>query len=468
MQGNTAEAWPRKSHAWWAVAILTVAFALAYIDRQILSLFVTPIKAHYGISDTAISLLQGLAFGLFYAILGIPLGSLADRNNRRTIVVVGIALWSVMTCLCGLAPSYGYLFLARMGVGVGEATLQPAALSLIADYFPPEQLPRVYSVYQMGAYVGLSLAYMLGGAVVHVVSAAPPIVLPWAGTLAAWQVTFVVVGAPGLIVAALLLTIVEPVRRQGVRDAAVPSSLVPRWIDVLRMLRANWRLYFPLCAAFTLLGLTGYALIAWTPTLFVRKFGWTTSDIGVTYGLILLVFASGSSLVGGVVNSQLFAKGRPDIAFTFAVWGLVILTPLGMVVPLAPTAGLALIALIFATILMTLQTGLAPATLQIATPNRMRAKVIALYALIQTIGGLALGPTCVALLTDFVFRDERALPKSLACLAAVATPFSALAMGYSGRVVRAGAIAENLRSTGNILPVAPATLASSISWTSSD
>jgi MFS family permease len=428
--------WPPAAYAWSVAVMLMIAFTMSYIDRQVLSLLVTPVKASLHISDTEISILQGMAFGLFYASMGIPLGRLADRYNRRNLIAVGITLWCVMTCCCGLASTYWQLLIARIGVGVGEATLSPAAYSLLADYFPPRKLPRVIGVYTMGAYFGIALAYMLGGAIVHLAASGPPVVLPWIGVLAAWQLTFIVIGAPGLLVAALLLAIREPVRRRSAKDSVQSINIMPHWAEVFRYMMDNRRIYLPLFVGFTLITLSGYAMVAWTPTLFVRKFGWKISEIGLTYGLIIFVFASSASAAGGHFAARLFARGRPDGAIRMAFWSYAIFTPLGIWAPLTSTAAQALVILVIATIALTWPAAIVPSTVLALAPNRMRAQVSATYTLIQTIGGLALAPTCVALLTDHVFHNESALPLSLAIVSAVATPLGAAAIWRSQRAVR--------------------------------
>ena len=179
-----------------------------------MGLLVGPIKNSFDISDTQYSLLAGFAFSLFYALMGLPLARIADRGSRRNLIVIGITAWSFMTALCGLAKGYWTLFFARMGVGVGEATLGPAAYSMIADYFPKNILARALSVYMIGVTLGSGFAYMLGGAVVGYVEGMDRIIVPIIGEMEGWQLTFFIVGLPGLFVAALMYyTVREPARR---------------------------------------------------------------------------------------------------------------------------------------------------------------------------------------------------------------------------------------------------------------
>lgn len=198
-------------YAWYIVGVLMLAYLFSYIDRSILSLLVGPIRSDLQLSDTQLSLLHGFAFALFYAILGFPIGRAADRYHRVGIIVTGISFWSIMTAACGLAKSFPQLFLARMGVGIGEAALNPCAYSIITDSFPRRLLARALSTYVMGTYMGFGVAFVIGGLVVEAITQAPVIQLPVLGQIHTWQAAFFYVGLPGLIVALLiLLTVREP------------------------------------------------------------------------------------------------------------------------------------------------------------------------------------------------------------------------------------------------------------------
>lgn len=205
--------YPNPRYAWYVVCVLTVAYLLSFLDRQILALLVGPIRQDLDISDTQVSLLGNLAFGIFYTLLGLPLGRAADRFSRRGIIAAGVATWCLMTAACGLARNFVQLFLARVGVGVGEAALNPAALSMISDYFPRRTRGRALTFYNMGVSLGVGVALIFGGQVIAWVAAAPPVELPGIGVLRAWQTVFILVGLPGLLIALLMLTVREPVRR---------------------------------------------------------------------------------------------------------------------------------------------------------------------------------------------------------------------------------------------------------------
>src|SRR5271169_1284871 len=231
---------PSLRYAWYVVLILMVCYTLSFVDRQILSLLVGPMKRDLAISDTRIGLLQGVAFALFYGLMGLPLGHLADTRNRRNVIIVGVVLWSFLTGACSAAKSFWSLFVARMGVGVGEATLSPSAFSLISDYFPKEKLGVALSVYSMGIFIGSGLALIAGGSVVDAVIRMPVVTLPLLGAVAPWRFTFLIVGAPGLAIALLLYTVREPVRRQLLRASdGTPVRLNVHEVGV--ELRKRWQ-----------------------------------------------------------------------------------------------------------------------------------------------------------------------------------------------------------------------------------
>ena len=267
MQTNSDEvepAYPSPARAWYMVILLTILYMFSFLDRTIIVLLIEPIKADLGLSDTQLSLLYGFAFALFYTLLGIPIARMADRRNRRTIIMWGVAIWSVMTAICGIARNFGQLFIARMGVGVGEAALSPAAYSLISDSFPPNERARAMSVYTMGLYLGVGLALVLGGVVIEWVASIGTVVLPIFGEIRAWQATFMAVGLPGLLLAGLMMTVREPLRRE------LGSSQVGKEVDQVSLREATawfakrWRFYFVFYGAMSCLVLYSYAPVSYT------------------------------------------------------------------------------------------------------------------------------------------------------------------------------------------------------------
>lgn len=411
-------------YAWYVVVVLMFAYTVSFIDRQILSLLVQPIRRDLGISDTQFSLLAGFAFALFYATLGIPIARLADRANRRFLIMIGVVVWSVMTAACGLAKSYWHLFLARMGVGAGEATLSPAAYSMISDYFAPHKLAKAIGVYAMGLYLGAGLALLTGSAVISVVSQAGMIELPVLGAVYPWQMTFFVVALPGLLVLALMATVREPARREHFADGTVRASTSQRvpLAELWGFFKSNKRLIFAHFVGYLCLGMVISAYLVWVPEWLRRTYAIDIATSGLIYGVCLLIFGSLGPYAGGWFAERLARRGRRDAELLASILGAAAMLTFGILTPLAPNALLAVVMLAILSFLLSFPQGLAFAVLQLVAPNRMRAQVTAIKILFSALAGYSLGPTFVALITDYVFGHDQALRYSLAIVSGVLTP----------------------------------------------
>lgn len=429
--------WPNPVYSWYVVAILMLAYTNSFIDRQILNLLIEPIRSDLEVSDTQVSLLAGFAFAIFYTLMGVPIARLADQKNRKVIIVTGVAVWSAMTALCGAARNFWQLFLARVGVGVGEATLSPAAFSIMADYFPKHKLARAFSVYSMGVYLGAGLALIIGGAVISLVKDADAISLPIIGEILPWQITFFYVGLLGLPIVLLLLTVREPVRR-GLKAAGVPqegnASSLPVLLAFLRINKATVILHF---LAFSAIGIGIIGFMTWTPTLFIRTWGWEASTIGFAYGLIMLVLGTAGVYSGGFFADWLEQRGRKDAILRAACYAGIVTVPFAVATPLMPTAELALIGLGITSFLLAFPQGLPAAALQVITPNPLRAQMTALYFLVGNLVALGFGPTLVALITDYGFGDPMKLRYSMAVVSATMIPLGALLAYLSLKPYRA-------------------------------
>lgn len=416
--------WPPGRLAWQAVILLGIANLFSFVDRFMLSLVVGPIKQTFDISDTEVGMLQGLAFGVFYTLLGIPIGRIADKYNRRTIVGWAVALWSLMTALFGLARNYTELFLCRMGVGVGEAALNPCAVSLLSDYFPEEKRATALGVYTMSAFIGGGLAILLGGTLVSYLSSLGALVLPFVGEIEAWQLAFICVGTPGLAVGLLMMTIEEPKRRE--LFGSVPEGKSVPFSVMGKVLRDKRAAFSALIFGFALVGLDGYAKASWMPEFFVRTFGWSMAEIGLNYGLTYLVFAGAGALCGGWASDLLRRRGHMDAPFLAAAIGVAISLPFSVIGPLVNHEFVALAFIAVALFFSTFPYPLAATAVSQLAPNQMRAQVMAFYLLVVNLVGVGLGPTVTALLTDFVFGDESYLRFSLSIVSACTLPLAFL------------------------------------------
>lgn len=412
-------AYPSPNVAWTTVAVLTVAYAIAYVDRTILTLMVGPVRASLGITDFELSLLHGFAFAIFYVLMGLPIAVLADRASRTKIITVGILMWSLMTALCGFARSFFQMFLARVGVGVGEAALVPAAYSIMSDLFPPYKLARPFSIFNFGSFIGSAIALMVGGVLLGVI---PPLDLPVVGHMEPWQVVFVVVGLPGVVVAYFTATMREPTRRDS--TGALATSL--SWADSKRLFAESRETYVLLiggCAVFLMI-LNGVA--AWVPTFLMRTFDWTPAQVGLHYGIIYLVCGGFGMISGGWLAVWMRKRGWRDGNLRVGFISIALLWPLGIVAFLLPTIESTLVALGLLSFLTSVPFGPAAAALQEITPNRMRARMSSVFMFTVNIAGIGAGPAVVAFFTDFVFGSDAKLGWSLSLTAGLVCPVAAL------------------------------------------
>jgi MFS family permease len=412
------------AYSWYVVFVLMVCYTLSFIDRQILSLLVGPIKQDLGISDTRIGLLQGLAFALFYTLLGMPIGRLADAHSRRTIIAVGVFLWSLMTGLCAIARSFWSLFLARLGVGVGEATLSPSAFSIISDYFPKERLATAMSVYSMGIFIGSGLANIVGGGVVDAVRQLPAVTLPVFGSIASWRLTFLIVGVPGLIVALLVYTIREPSRQNLMRASSGEISKLSIG-EVFRQMRLRWQSVIGLSLALGFQSSCNYALLAWAPTFFIRVHGWTPGQTGAALGTIILMMGCLGLYAGGVLSDRWQQQGLREsplkVGYIASV-GAAILPALAMI---APDASMTVALLVPALFFLSLPVGTSYASLQMIFPNQMRGQISAVFLFAINLFGLTLGPLWPGLLNDYVFKNGNMVGYSVALTIGVSSAIAA-------------------------------------------
>jgi MFS family permease len=400
-------------YAWYVVIVLTALYMLSFVDRTILSLLVGSIRRDLGISDTRIGLLQGLSFALFYTIMGLPLGRMADTRNRRNLIAACVIVWSIFTSACSAAKSFWSLFFTRIGVGVGEAGLSPAAYSLISDYFPPERLGVAISVYYMGVFLGSSLALLVGGVVVDTMARIHTVTLPLLGTIASWRVTFLIVGLPGFLCALLVYTIKEPLRLNMLRSAQGGVARLS-FAQSVGQMRLRWQSLGGISIAMVFQSMANYALVSWGPTYFVRVHGWTAGQSGKALAVILLIAGCGGMLAGGRLSDHWQRRGLDEAPMRVMVLGAIgttLLLPVGTLLPDVRWTLAFLFAGVFA---LALPMGISAAALQRIFPNQVRGVVSALYLFILNIGGLSLGPLLPGVFNDYLFHNGRMIGYSLA------------------------------------------------------
>ncbi|MEN3974523.1 MFS transporter [Emcibacter sp. SYSU 3D8] len=416
----------------WVVFILTLASTFSIIDRQILNVMIGPIKRDLDISDSQMGLLMGAAFAVLYNLLSYPAGWMADRYNRRNLMAGGIAAWSLMTVVCGTAHSYVTLFAARMGVGVGEAALAPAAYSTMADYFKAARLPLAIGVVGAAPFLGQGLAGLVGGPLIDYLEARPQMSVPVLGEIYSWQAVFWLVGLPGLVVALLFFTIREP-RRHGKTEAdgkGVPFSVV--W-SFVKSRRAFFVLIF---TGYLALSTQGWSLMLWIYEYFVREHGLTRTQVGVPYGIISIVAGISGSVFAGGFAGYWISKGRKDGTLRLVFIGTCLLGPSAVVLTLLPSAYAAIALLIPVTFLMAMPPGLISSALQQIAPNELRGQMIAFYMIAVNFLSYLVAPQLPPALDLLIYGREDTLGVSISVLAAINYSIAAICIGFGLRYFR--------------------------------
>lgn len=390
-----ARALPASTH--WTLFLLLVVYTMSFTDRQIIGILMQPIKDEFKASDTAMGLLSGLAFALFYTVLGVPFARYADRANRRNFVAWCCGAWSVMTALCGMAVGYWTLALARVGVAVGEAGGTPPSISMVADHYPKAQRGRAMSVYMLGPQLGIIFGLALGG---------------WIAHHHGWRQAFIWMAVPGIVAALLLrFTGVEPPRGQWDGPAAAaPQAAGESFGQVMRDLWRS-RAFMRITVAGLMLGFAGYGIGIWTPSFLVRSHGLSLKDAGVVMGLLGGLAAVVGSLTAGWLSDRL-AERDPRWRLGVPILGCALALPAGLLFYLLPAGGHwnmggtvvphAIVAyLVFG---VTTVWWMAPvyAALADIVPAQRRTTAMAVFNLGLTMIGGGLGPLVIGVLSDLI------------------------------------------------------------------
>lgn len=399
------------TQAWYLVALCTLAFFFSYIDRQIVSLLIEPIKADLKLSDTQFGLLQGLAFSMFYAVMGLPVAAASDRVSRPMIIALGLAVWSAATMACGLARGFGQMLLARMMVGAGEASLSPATYSLISDLFPRRSIGRATAVFSMGSFLGAGFAYLVGGAMIAALQRSGPIEI--AGqVIAPWRVVMLIVGAPGLLLALLILLTGRDPGRAKAAGAPVPSNG-----EVMGFLKTHAGIFVPHILGYSLYAMALFAVLSWSPAYLGRIHGFTTAQTGLVLGPMALLASGGGALVSGFLLDRATRLGRPDGPFKVGAYGALGVIVAAIALVASPNLNGALVALALAFFFTAFPMAPSAAVIQTLAPGAMRSRISAIFLFFNSFIGLALGSALVGMLNDAVFGVAQGLRYSLPLVA---------------------------------------------------
>ena len=406
-------------YGWYVAFVLLIGFTFSFIDRQVLNLLVVPIQNDLNITDTQISALQGLAFVLTYVGLCIPIGRLIDKSHRVTVMIIGLLIWSIATIACGFSKNYVSMFIARMGIGAGESTVHPGSISILGDYFDSNKIASPMSIYLLGPYLGAGIAMIFGAQVLDWTSQMDNVIIfPLIGEIAPWQLTFIAVGLPGILIAGLFLTIREPQRK--IQESE--SIEVPSFSKVIQYIKNNWEVYGAIIIGNSCLIILLYGLQSWVPTMLLRVYEWDLVQSGRVYGSIAMLAGSAGVLSGPFVLRYMSKINVNAPHFKLAIIGITMATFSLVLLPFQPNVNIALVFVTMASFFVTLPLAGTSSAMVIVSPNRIRGVITGIYVVVTSVFGLVLGPFLVASSTDFIFQDTNAVAKSLALVSVLVSP----------------------------------------------
>ena len=369
-------------YRWYVVVLLLAIFILSYFDRYILSLLIEPLKKSIDLTDFQVGLLLGPAFSLFHVIVGIPLGWYADRANRKYLLIAGILIWCAMTTGNGFVTTFLALFLLRLGLGLGEAVVTPASISIISDYFNRTERRRAISIYMAGPYLGAGLAFLAGGFIVSHLESLGHVNWPLIGERAPWQAAFIFVGSPGFLFALMMLTVREPERQERTGSA---QGIGVAFKYILKRWRGFGALFVGSSCNFAMIATT-----LWTVPLFQRVYGWNIAEVGAVTGLFYFTAGPlGTALA--VWAQKRFEAKYEDASMRLLLLGLLIVIPTSALYPIMPTAELAMVLMFITFIGKSVATAGGPSSMMQITPGEIRSQSMAIFSTVIALVGPLLG-----------------------------------------------------------------------------
>ena len=414
--------YPEKKHSYSAVAILTLAQVFAFIDRQIPSMLVEPIKQDFNLTDSQIALLGGAAFSIFYAIMALPIGYAVDRYKRTKVLGTGIFLWSLMTALAGLANSFGKLFGARIGVAVGEAVMAPISVSLVSDSFPENKQGKPMGIITAGVYIGIGITLLGGGFLIDYLTSIGGITLPLIGYLKPWQATFMIVGIPGLVLAIAAFYLKEPRR---VEEQVDSNHLVDKK-NVFLHLKEHRKTLIPMFGGLIFMALIFYSFSFWAPTMMIRTFDISLTEVGFILGMITIISSITGTIIAGSAVDYLRNRNYSDAPVRAAMIAVILALPPIISLSFVQTELGAWICIAMYLLFISSFAPLGLLAISGVSTGNVKGQTAAIHAFLMMAFGLSLGPQLTAFFTDFVFVDPNLLINSVSLTGLIVLPISAL------------------------------------------
>ena len=413
--------YPAKKHSYSAVAILTLAQIFAFIDRQIPSMLVEPIKQDFNLTDSQIALLGGAAFSIFYAIMALPIGYAVDRYQRTKVLGTGIFLWSLMTALAGLANSFGKLFGARIGVAVGEAVMAPTSVSLVSDSFPENKQGKPMGIITAGVYIGIGITLLGGGFLIDYLTSIGGITLPLIGYLKPWQATFMIVGIPGLLLAIAAFYLKEPKRLEEQTDKQLKDRK-----NVFLHLKEHRKTLIPMFGGLIFMALIFYSFSFWAPTMMIRTFDISLTEVGFILGMITIISSITGTIAAGSAVDYLRNKNYSDAPVRAAMIAVILALPPIISLSFVQSELGAWICIALYLLFISSFAPLGLLAISGVSTGNVKGQTAAIHAFLMMAFGLSLGPQLTAFFTDFVFVDPNLLINSVSLTGLIVLPISAL------------------------------------------
>jgi len=414
--------YPDKKYGYSAVGILTLAQIFAFIDRQIPSMLVEPIKQDFNLTDSQIALLGGAAFSIFYAIMALPIGYAVDRYKRTRVLGIGIFLWSLMTALAGLANSFGRLFGARIGVAVGEAVMAPTSVSLVSDYFPENKQGKPMGIITSGVYIGIGITLLGGGFLIDYLTELGGLNLPLIGYVKPWQATFMIVGVPGLFVALGAFLLTEPKRF----DEKVEQGNIEGRQNVFLHINEHKKTLLPMFGGLIFMALIFYSFTFWAPTMMIRTYNISLTEAGFFLGIITIISSITGTIFAGSVVDYLRNRNYRDAPVRAAMFAVILAFPPIVLLSFVNTEIAAWICIFIYLFFISSFAPLGLLAVSGVSRGNVKGQLAAIHAFLMMAFGLSLGPQLTAFFTDFVFTDTNKINWSISATGALVLPISAL------------------------------------------
>lgn len=430
---------PSRPVAWYATIMFAFLYWLSILDRFIISLLVDPIKRDLDITDVQFGMLHSTAFAITFAVFGLLAGAMADRFNRRWVIFVSVTIWSLATAACGTVRSFGYMLLARVGVGAGEAGLNPCATSMISDLFPRERLTTAMAVYAIGSTLGSGCAYLIGGQIVTLVSQAETFVLPFLGEVRSWQAVFFIVGIPGALLSLLIFTVPEPLRRGqqfAHQQIGFWRGAFAGYRDLFTFIRSRGRFFFFHYAGFTFASIIVTGSGTWYPAHMARTFGWNSAQIGLTLGTTLVIAGVVGKLICGYCVDAMYRRGSRDAQIRWFAACLLASIPVIVVATTSHNPWVFLGGVGLFLILLAPLPACSIAALNLVTPNELRGTGVAIYSLVAGALGAGFGSVMIAGISDYFFNGGASIGLGIAVTAVICCPIAAALLACGFRAMR--------------------------------